>query len=260
MEVIVLPGPGEVGEMAARRVAAVLGPRRPGVLGVATGSSPLAAYRALAAMRRDGEIDFSQTVGFALDEYVGIAVNHPQSYHQVIRREVVEPLGMDPELVHVPDGQSDDLDAACRQYEEQIAAAGGIDLQILGIGADGHIGFNEPTSSLSSRTRLKTLTERTRQDNARFFADVSEVPRHCLTQGLGTILDARNVVLVAHGRAKAAAVAAAIEGPLSSTCPASVLQLHGSATVVVDEEAASALRLTDYYREVWAGKPAWQRW
>lgn len=157
--------------------------------------------------------------------------------------------------MHVPDGGAADLVAAAAGFERRIEAAGGIDVQILGIGANGHIGFNEPTSSLSSRTRVKTLAPRTRADNARFFASPEEVPVHCLTQGLGTILEARELVLVALGRAKADAVAAAVEGPLSSMCPASVLQLHPRAGAYLDEAAAARLRLADYYRHTWAHRP-----
>jgi glucosamine-6-phosphate deaminase len=161
--------------------------------------------------------------------------------------------------VHVPDGGADDLEAAAEEYERALADAGGVDVQLLGIGGNGHIGFNEPTSSFGSRTRIKTLTARTRADNARFFASPDEVPLHCLTQGLGTILGARRLLLVAQGEGKAAAVAAAVEGPLTSMCPGSALQLHPRATVVVDEAAAARLTLIDHYRHVHAAKPAWQR-
>ena len=151
-----------------------------------------------------------------------------------------------------------DLVAACRAYENAIAAAGGVDLQLLGVGADGHIAFNEPGSSLGSRTRLKTLTHQTREDNARFFGSVDDVPRHVLTQGVGTILEARHLVLVASGAGKAEPVAKVIEGPVTAMVPGSALQLHPHVTVVVDEAAASALALSDYYRETWAAKPPWQ--
>jgi glucosamine-6-phosphate deaminase len=161
--------------------------------------------------------------------------------------------------VQIPDGRAGDIEAACTAYDDAILAAGGVDIQILGIGANGHIGFNEPTSSFGSRTRIKTLAPRTRADNARFFAAPGEVPTHCLTQGLGTILEARELVLVAQGEAKAAAVAAAVEGPLTSMCPGSALQLHPRASVVVDEAAGSRLRLADYYRHTYALKPPWQR-
>jgi glucosamine-6-phosphate deaminase len=162
--------------------------------------------------------------------------------------------------VHTPDGTAADLEAACVDYERRIREAGGVDVQLLGIGTNGHIGFNEPTSSFASRTRIKTLAPRTRQDNARFFdGDLDAVPLHCITQGLGTILDARQLLLVAQGESKAAAVAAAVEGPLSAMVPASALQLHRSAVVLLDEAAASQLTLSDYYRFTYDHKPAWQR-
>jgi glucosamine-6-phosphate deaminase len=259
VEVIVLPSPTEVGRLAARKVGQLIRGKPTAVIGFATGSSPLAIYAELGRLVRDGSLDASRVSGFALDEYVGIAEQHPQSYGSVLRREVIEPLGLDPSRVFVPDGRASDLEAACEAYEAAIRDAGGVDLQILGIGANGHIGFNEPTSSFGSRTRLKTLAPRTREDNARFFASPEEVPTHCLTQGLGTIMEARELLLVAQGSRKAAAVAAAIEGPVSSMCPGSILQFHPRATVIVDDAAADGLSLTDYYRYTYANKPSWQR-
>ena len=158
----------------------------------------------------------------------------------------------------MPDGAADDIVAACDEYEERIRGAGGIDVQLLGIGADGHVGFNEPTSSLASRTRVKTLTAQTRRDNARFFDHADDVPRHVVTQGIGTILEARHLLLIATGAAKAEAIAKALEGPVTSMCPASAVQLHPHVTVVVDEAATACLTLTDYYRDTFAGKPPWQ--
>ena len=259
MEVIVLPSATEVGRLAARKIAKLIRAKPAAVIGLATGSSPLAIYAELAASVRDGSLDASQVSGFALDEYVGIPEEHPESYAAVLRREVTEPLGLDPAHVHVPDGRAADLDGACEAYEAAIRDAGGVDLQILGIGANGHIGFNEPTSSFGSRTRIKTLARRTREDNARFFDSPDEVPMHCLTQGLGTIMEARELLLVAQGSRKAAAVAAAVEGPVSSICPASILQFHPEATVIIDGDAASRLTLTDYYRYTYENKPSWQR-
>jgi len=260
MEIVICPNAAEVGRVAARKVAAVCRVAGPeAVLGVATGSSPLATYAELATLVRDGELDLSRAHAFALDEYVGLPAGHPQSYAEVIRQTVTEPLRMEPSRVHTPAGHADDIQAAAEEYEELIAAAGGVDIQILGVGSNGHIGFNEPTSSLASRTRIKTLTARTRSDNARFFASIDDVPRHCLTQGLGTIMDARQVVLVADGESKAAAIAALVEGPVSAMVPGSVLQLHRKATIVVDEEAASGLTTADYLREVYRMKPAWQQ-
>jgi len=260
VEIVILPDSAEVGRVAASVIADVVARKPDGALGLATGSSPLAIYDELARRADAGELDFSRMRGFALDEYVGLDYAHPESYHAVIERTVTKPLGLDPTLVSVPDGLAADLPAACAAYEAAIEAAGGIDVQILGIGANGHIGFNEPTSSLASRTRIKTLTPKTREDNARFFDSPDAVPTHCVTQGLGTILRARRLVLVAQGERKAEAVAAAVEGPLSASCPASVLQLHEHATVVIDEGAASRLHNADYYRYTWANKPEWQKY
>ena len=260
MEVIICPDAEHVGRVAAAKaakLAAVVGPRV--VLGVATGSSPVQTFAELARLARSGELDLSQASAFALDEYVGIAPGHPESYHEIIRKTVTEPMGLDPERVHVPNGFADDLAAACLEYEAAIVTAGGVDIQFLGVGTNGHIGFNEPTSSLTSRTRIKTLAERTRQDNARFFASIDEVPRHCLTQGLGTIMDAHNVILVATGATKAHAIAQIVEGPVTAMFPGSVLQLHQHATIVVDDAAAAELQLADYFRQTYANLPDWQR-
>lgn len=259
MEIIICPDGDEVARVAAETVAQVCWRVGPDVvLGVATGSSPLALYRDLAALVSAGKVDLSGASAFALDEYVGLPEGHPESYAEVIRRTVTEPLGLDPARVRVPDGRADDIEEACERYELAIRDAGGVDIQILGIGANGHIGFNEPSSSLSSRTRIKTLTPKTRADNARFFDSLDQVPVHCLTQGLGTILDADEVVLVAQGASKADAVAAMVEGPVSASCPGSILQTHQYATIVIDEAAASKLANHEYYRWAYANKPAWQ--
>ncbi|HHU39279.1 MAG TPA: glucosamine-6-phosphate deaminase [Propionibacterium sp.] len=260
MDIIICRDADEVGRVAAAtvaRIAEAVGPAV--VLGVATGSSPLGLYQELARMVEAGELDLSEASAFALDEYVGLPEGHPESYAAVIQRTVTEPLKLDPARVHVPNGFDADPQQAALDYEEAIEDAGGVDVQILGIGSNGHIGFNEPASSLSSRTRLKTLTKRTREDNARFFDSIDQVPLHCLTQGLGTILDAGAAVLVAQGEGKADAVAAMVEGPLSASCPGSVLQLHRRATIVVDEAAASKLRNQGFYRWINDNRPAWQR-
>jgi len=259
MEVVILDSTEAIGELGADLVVAGLRARPQPVLGVATGSSPLPVYRALARRVAAGAWETRGLTAFALDEYVGLPADHPACYRRVVAEEVTGPLGLDATRVHVPDGAAADPTAACAAYEQAIAAAGGVDLQLLGIGADGHVGFNEPGSSLASRTRIKTLTSTTRHDNARFFGPGEEVPRHCITQGIGTILQARHLVLIATGAGKAAAVAAAVEGPVSAWCPASAMQLHPRVTVLLDEEAASELRGADYYRETYAGKPDWQR-
>ncbi|WP_167138375.1 glucosamine-6-phosphate deaminase [Diaminobutyricimonas sp. TR449] len=260
MEIVILQDATEVGRAAASKIARVVANKPDAVLGLATGSSPLAIYAELARRVREEGLDVGRTRGFALDEYVGISAEHPESYVQVIRREVIEPLGLNPDNVHVPDGRADDIEAACAAYERQIFEAGGVDIQILGIGSNGHIGFNEPTSSFASRTRIKTLAAQTRADNARFFGSADEVPMHCVTQGLGTIMDAREVVLVAQGEQKADAIAAAVEGPVTSMVPASLLQFHQNATVILDEAAASRLALADYYKYIAENKPAWQQY
>jgi glucosamine-6-phosphate deaminase len=253
-EVVIVETQEAAGEITADAVTALIGKNPAGVLGLATGSTPLSSYAAIA---RRG-LDLSRVRGFALDEYVGLPEGHPQSYRAVITREVVEPLGMTPTLVRVPGDDGGSLEGAGERYEADLIAAGGVDIQLLGIGGTGHIGFNEPGSSFGSLTRIKTLTERTRADNARFFGSPDEVPRHCLTQGLGTILRARHLILLAFGASKAPAIAAAIEGPLSASAPGSAVQLHPHVTVVVDEAAASQLKNADYYRYAWNNRLPWE--
>ncbi|MEH0546773.1 glucosamine-6-phosphate deaminase [Streptomyces sp. B21-105] len=259
MEVVIVADARSGGELIAEAMVQLLRRKPDALLGVATGSTPLPVYEALAAQVRAGAVDTARARIAQLDEYVGLPAEHPESYRSVLRREVLEPLGVGMEAFLGPDGAAEDVQAACEAYDRALAAAGGVDLQLLGIGTDGHIGFNEPCSSLRSRTRIKTLTEQTRVDNARFFGgDVEQVPHHVVTQGIGTILEARHVVLLATGEGKADAVAASVEGPVAAVCPASALQLHPHATVVVDEAAASELKLADYFRHTYAHKPHWQ--
>lgn len=250
-EVAILPGEDEVAALAAEYLAERIQQRPDLVLGVATGGTPLRVYDALASLVRERAIDTSRLTAFSLDEYVGLAPGHPASYREVVRTEVVEKLGLDPERVHTPDGAAADPVAAARAYDEAIAAAGGVDVQILGIGHNGHLAFNEPGSSLASRTRVKTLTARTRSANARFFPSPDDVPRRCITQGVGTILEARHLILLAFGEAKADAIARAVEGPVSARVPASALQLHPRVSVLLDEPAASRLELSEDYRSAW---------
>jgi glucosamine-6-phosphate deaminase len=253
-EIVIVESQDAAGEITADAVAALVARRTDAVLGLATGSTPLSSYSAIA---RRG-LDLGTARGFALDEYVGLPPGHPQSYRAVITREVVGPLGMTADLVRVPGDDGGPLEGAGERYEADIVAAGGIDIQLLGIGATGHIGFNEPGSSFGSLTRIKTLTERTRADNARFFDSPDEVPLHCLTQGLGTILRARHLILLAFGASKAPAIAAAVEGPLTASSPGSAIQLHAHVTVVVDEAAASQLKNADYYRYAWNNRLPWE--
>jgi glucosamine-6-phosphate deaminase len=258
MEIVILPGSKQIGALAADAIEALLLRKPNAVLGLATGSSPLPVYDELARRHQERGLDFSQAHAFALDEYVGLEPGHPESYREVIRREFTDRVNIDPSNVHSPDGTADDLPAACQAYEDSMRELGGVDLQILGVGTDGHIGFNEPGSSLASRTRIKTLIEQTRKDNARFFKSIDDVPHHVVTQGLGTIMDARHVVLIATGAQKAQAVRDFVEGPVAAICAASVLQMHQHATILIDEAAASSLKLADYYRHTYDNKPKWQ--
>jgi glucosamine-6-phosphate deaminase len=259
MEVIILTDANEIGVVGADALAALLGRKPEAVLGLATGSSPLAIYDELARRCTAGVVSFRQARGFTLDEYVGLPADHPQRYRNVIDEVFVSKVDFAPGAVQGPDGLAADVPAACAGYESAIRDAGGVDLQILGIGTDGHIAFNEPGSSLGSRTRIKTLTRQTRMDNARFFGgDVDAVPTHCLTQGLATIMEARHLILVAAGRGKAEAVHQLVEGPMSALWPATILQLHPHVTVLLDEAAARRLQLVDYYRETYRSKPEWQ--
>lgn len=254
-EVVIVGNAAEAGGIAADAIERLVRATPDAVLGLATGSTPLTTWAALA----DRHLDLSRMRGFALDEYVGLPPGHPESYRAVIDREVVAPLGLTAGLVHVP-GDSGPIETAGEDYEKAIHAAGGIDLQVLGVGRTGHLGFNEPGSSFASLTRVKTLTERTRRDNARFFPSLDSVPTHCITQGLGTILRARHLVLLAFGEAKADAVAGAVEGPLTSSLPGSAIQLHPRVTVLVDEAAASGLANADYYRQAWDSRLDWEKY
>jgi glucosamine-6-phosphate deaminase len=259
MEIVPLGSAGEIAAVAADVFEAVVARKPAAVLGLATGSTPLPAYRELIRRHQAGlGPSYAGVTCFNLDEYVGLPDGHEQSYRATIARELTDGLGISPDRVNGPDPSPDRLATAGERYEALIEAAGGIDVQLLGIGADGHLAFNEPGSSLASRTRIKTLTAQTRRDNARFFGGGVAVPIHVLTQGLGTILRARHLLLIATDEGKADAVAAAVEGPVSASCPASAVQLHPHATVLLDPAAASRLKRLDYYREVYAAKPAWQ--
>jgi glucosamine-6-phosphate deaminase len=247
MRLTVVESESEVGAVAAAVVSSVVIDNPSAIIGFATGSSPLGLYSSLSASVQRGDLDFSAITGFALDEYLGIPASEPQSYASFLAREVVRPLGLDPAAMHVPNGMTDDPDATCAEYERAIAEAGGVDIQIVGIGANGHLGFNEPGSSFSSRTRVADLSERTRRDNSRFFASLEQVPVACITQGLATIAAARSLILVVSGEHKSEAVARALYGPVTVDCPASIIQLHDSVTVVIDEAAAHQIRATAFF-------------
>ena len=255
MEIIIQPNPQAATDIAARLIARLLKEKPDAVLGLATGSTPLRLYRSLIAM----QLDWRRVRTFNLDEYLGLAPEHPQSYHHFMWENLFRHINIRPENVQIPDGLATDVPGFCADYEARIRAVGGIDLQVLGIGSDGHIGFNEPTSSLASRTRIKTLTQRTREDNARFFASAEEVPTHVITMGIGTIMEARTNLLLAFGDQKAQAIAEAVEGAVSAMNPASALQFHRDTRLLLDEAAAGGLQRAEYYRWVYANKPKWQQ-
>jgi len=258
VEVVIKPAE-ELVQIAANEIDALLRRKPDAVLGLATGSSPLAIYDELARRHDKDGLSFAKARGFMLDEYVGLPADHPERYRNVIQKEIAGRVDWPADQVRGPDGLADDIAKACAEYDQAIKDAGGVDIQILGIGTDGHIAFNEPGSSFSSRTRIKTLTSQTREDNARFFDnDINQVPHHCLTQGLGTIMEAKHIILIATGKAKAEAVHQLVEGPISALWPATILQMHPHCTVLLDDAAASRLQLGQYYRETFANKPAWQ--
>ena len=237
-------------ERAARIVADLVRNKPAAVLGLATGSTPERLYSCLIRIARDEKIDFSQVTTFNLDEYEGLPVEHPESYHSFMRRNLFDGLGLSESQTNLLGGLTEDPAAECAEYEEKIRRAGGIDLQVLGIGGDGHIAFCEPGSSLAGRTSLVALHPKTIADNARFFASADEVPRKALTMGVGTILEARSCLVLAKGNAKAEVWAKMIEGPVTSQITASALQLHPWVIAISDEDAASKLQHTDYYRHI----------
>jgi glucosamine-6-phosphate deaminase len=248
MLVVIQPNEAAVTQYAYEFVRARVNRKPNLVLGLATGTTPMRLYVAMVEGYRRSELDFSRVTTFNLDEYVGLAPNHPQSYFHFMKVNLFDHVNLKQKNIHFLSGLPDDIEAHCEQYEQNIRNAGGIDVQILGIGRVGHIGFNEPTSSLCSRTRDKTLTRETIEDNRRFFGPGEDVPRWALTMGVGTILETHDILLIATGRAKARAIANMIEGPVTAMCPASALQMHPRVTVVCDEAAAAKLAHDDYYR------------
>ena len=255
MEVIIKADYEQMSAEAAAKIADLVYHQPNAVLGLATGSTPLGLYRELIRLHREDGLDFSKVITFNLDEYVGLPASHEQSYNYFMRDKLFNHINVNPSNLHIPNGMASDIDAYCLWYEEEIEAYGGIDIQILGIGNNGHIAFNEPASSLGSRTRLKTLTKETIDGNARHFDDLTEVPRYAITMGVGTIMEATTCILLASGKGKADTVAKAIEGPITSLVTASALQLHPDAIFILDEEAASSLQLYDYYHWIYDNKP-----
>jgi len=242
MEVIIKQNFEDVSKLAAQMIADIVRKKPNAILGLATGSTPVGTYKELIRLHKEEGLDFSKVTTFNLDEYVGLSGDHDQSYRYFMNDNLFNHINIDKKRTHVPDGMAKDFEASCEQYEKDIKKAGGIDIQVLGIGGNGHIAFNEPGSSLGSRTRAKTLDDNTISDNARFFKNKDEVPRYAITMGIGTIMDARRLILLANKENKADAIAATVEGPITAQVPATVVQLHQRATVIVDKAAGSKLK------------------
>ncbi len=227
------------------------------MLGLATGKTPEGVYDRLSTLHREQRLDFSLVTTFNLDEYIGIPASHPQSFRSSMEQQLFSKINIKQENTHVPNGMASDLEAECATYEKRIMDAGGIDIQLLGIGLNGHLAFNEPLSSLTSRTRPKSLTPETRAQNAPAFGSLEEVPARAITMGVGTIMDSRWCILLATGSSKAEILQKAIEGPINAVVTASSLQMHRRCTVVVDEAAGAWLQMKEYYRWVFATEPEW---
>jgi glucosamine-6-phosphate deaminase len=258
MEVIIQPNKEAAAKLVARIIAKEIRANPNAVLGLATGRTMEAVYDVLAGMHKSEGLDFSLCKTFNLDEYVGLPATDPHSYRYYMNDQLFKKVNVDLRNTFLPDGTAPDLKAECQRYEDNIKKFGGIDLQLLGIGRSGHIGFNEPLSALLSRTRVKPLTPTTIEQNQGLFDKPEKMPRRAITMGVGTILDARRCILLATGAEKAEIIAKAVEGPVTSMISATALQLHRRCTVIVDEPAAAKLQGTDYYRWVFANEPEWQ--
>jgi glucosamine-6-phosphate deaminase len=258
MEVIIQPTAELAASLVARIVARELRSNPHLALGLATGRTMERVYGCLVRMHKQEKLDFSLCRTFNLDEYVGLFPADPNSYRHYMERHLFNQVNVDPRNTHLPNGLATDLDKECARYEESIDRFGGIDLQLLGIGRAGHIGFNEPLSALHSRTRVKALTPTTLKQNAAFFGGEEKMPRRAITMGVGTILDSRRCLLLATGESKAEVIVKAVEGPITSMISATALQLHRRCTVIVDEAAASQLKEKDYYRWIFANEPEWE--
>ena len=241
IKVLITKNYDELSEKAAKIIADAIRNKPNLVLGLATGGTPVGCYRELVRMYKEEELDFSRVVTFNLDEYIGLPPTHPQSYRYFMNENLFNHVNIRMENTHIPDGMTDDPQKTCEEFEKAIETAGGIDLQLLGIGANGHIAFNEPGSPFNSRTRVVEISEQTRKDNARFFQSIDEVPRQAISMGIGTIMEARKIVLLASGARKADAVAKSVKGPITEEVPASILQKHPNCTFILDEAAASKL-------------------
>jgi glucosamine-6-phosphate deaminase len=258
VEAIIRPNQDSAAQLVARIIAKELRAYPSSVLGLATGRTMESVYRLLVQMHQKEQLDFSLCRTFNLDEYVGLAADDPCSYRYYMDRCLFSQVNIDKRNTHLPNGMAKDLDSEGRQYEEKIKRYGGIDIQLLGIGTAGHIGFNEPLSALRSRTRVKALSPLTIEQNASLFGAAAKVPRRAITMGVGTILECRRCILLATGEAKASVIAKAVEGPITSMISATALQLHPRCTVVLDEAAATGLTETDYYRWIFENEPEWE--
>jgi len=243
----------EMSKLAARFIRKQIIDKPDCVLGLATGSTPLGLYKELIRFHKEEGLDFSKITTFNLDEYVNLSPDHPQSYYYYMNDYLFNHINIDKRHIHIPRGTAENIEEFCKWYEEKIKEAGGIDLQVLGIGANGHIAFNEPGSSLGSRTRIKTLTKKTIEDNARFFDNIDDVPKYAITMGVGTIMEAKMLLLLASGTKKAKAVADLVEGPITAQVPATIVQLHRRAIIIIDEDAASKLKTKNYWIELQEG-------
>lgn len=258
MEVLIQPTADAAARLTADLMAEALRAKPDAVFGLATGRTMERLYAMLAEMHRDQELDFSRARTFNLDEYIGLPAEDPNSYRYYMNEHLFSRINIARENTHLPNGVASDLEAECQAYEDQIVACGGIDLQLLGIGRTGHIGFNEPLSAMRSRTRPKALTPETYAQNSPLFDDPSRMPKRAITMGVGTILDSRRCLMLVTGAEKADIVARAVEGPITSMISASALQLHPRCTVIVDEAAATKLSQTEYYRWIFANEPEWE--
>ena len=259
MEVIIRPTAEQAAELVARLIAARLRSKPDLVLGLATGRTMERVYDRLVATQRKEGLDFSRCRTFNLDEYIGVPAEDDHSYRYYMNHHLFRRINIDLANTHIPNGMAADLTTETARYEHLIREVGGIDVQLLGIGEAGHIGFNEPLSALMSRTREKALTPMTRQQNAAMFGgDPDKVPKRALTMGVGTILDSRELLLLATGGAKASILAKAVEGPITAMISASAMQLHPNCKVIVDEEAARELKERDYYDWIFQNEPEWQ--
>jgi glucosamine-6-phosphate deaminase len=257
MEILIHETSQEACDHAVQVIARLIRQKPNAVLGLATGRTPLGVYQGLIQKHRQEGLDFSRVTTFNLDEYVGIPADHAASYHRFMWENFFSHVNINSMQVHIPDGMTSDVAKHCKDYEKKIASVGGIDLQLLGIGGEGHIGFNEPSSSLTSRTRLKILISKTIEDNRFSFQDHETVPRTAITMGIGTIMEARKILLMAYGASKAEIVARSFEGPVTTRVPASILQMHSQTLVLLDSLAASRLELVDYYRSTYAFSEEW---